>query len=150
VAAAHVAQLVPEQCAQLVRVELLHARGGQHDERLVEPDRLTVEERGLPHVKLGQLGDVERLSRLRVPLVDLRVLPVIDPDRGGEVGEAEAPLIPHPEESLDHVVEAAQLTQRGERAPVGRVLPGPRADAGEHQPPPRRGLSRCRRPARIL
>ena len=107
------------------------------------PDRLGAQPGRLGHVQLGQFGHVERRRGLGVAL----------PHRGycrwstriarGEHGQPETPLVPHAEERPHHVVEPAQLPQGDQSAPVGRMLPGPRADAGEGDPAPR-GRVRCR------
>ena len=138
VPADHVPQLVAEQAAQLLVVEQLAAQpllitmNG-----LAMPMHIAVDRAVVLHVQLGQLGHVERRRRLGEEPVDPRVLPVIDPDRAAEELQPPGPLVPQRVERLEHVVEAAQLAQRGQRAPVGRVLPGPRADAGQRDPPPR-------------
>ena len=90
----------------------------------------------------GSSRQVQRGGRLGEEPVHPRVLPVVDPDRAAEELQPVRPLVPHRVERLQHVVEAPQLPQRGQRAPVGRVLPRPRGDPGQHDPPPGRHVSR--------
>jgi hypothetical protein len=107
VAAAHVADLAAEQGTQLVVVELLHRRRADHDERPVHADGPAVDQRRLVDVQLGQFGHVERGGGLGEAVVHPRVLPVVDPDRAGQVRQPEPPLVPQAEEAAYHLVEAA-------------------------------------------
>ena len=77
------------------------------------------------HVQLRQLRQVQRGRRLGEEPVHPRVLAVVDPDRAAEELQPVRPLVPHRVERLEHVVEPAQLAQRGQRAAIGRVLPRP-------------------------
>src|SRR5262249_6403164 len=60
------------------------------------------------------------------------MLPVIGANRAAEVHQPPRALVPNAGDRLEHIVEATQLTQRRQRAPIGRVLPRSRANAGEH------------------
>jgi hypothetical protein len=119
-----VAELVAEHEPGLLLVQPLQQRRVEHDERLVHPDRHGVPDREVGDVQLGQFTDVEGAGRLRVEAVDLRELPVVDTDRRAEELQPERALVDQPGQLAQHVVEAAQLAQRHQRAAVGGVFPG--------------------------
>ena len=104
----------------------LDERAVQHDERLVHADRDRVPDRAVGDVQLGQLTDVERRRGLGVEPVDLRELPLVDPDRRAEVLQPEGALVDQPGHLAQDEVEALELPQGDQGATVGGVLYGDR------------------------
>ena len=58
-------------------------------------------------------------------------LSLVDADRITQQRQPHGPLVDQPRQRLEDRVEAAQLAQRHEGAPVRRVLPGAGTDPGE-------------------
>ncbi len=63
--------------------------------------------------------------------MDARVLVAVDPNGRAEVGQAQGALRYEAGELAEHDVEAAQLAEGDQCAPVGRVLPGAGGDPAQ-------------------
>ena len=72
----------------------------------------------------GRVATSSTVAGLGEDPVDPLVLAMIDSYGAAEHLEPERALVPGAGERAQQVVEAAQLAQRGQRAAVGRVLPG--------------------------
>ena len=80
---------------------------------------------GWPRRTSPALGRVQRRPDLAQQPVQPAELALVDLDRGREELQPHGPLVDQSRERLEHRVEPAQLPQRDQRPPVGRVLPRP-------------------------
>ena len=126
-----VPELVADHPAQLLLVVQVDQPRGDHDERPVPADRHRVRDRVLHDEDVGHIREVEDVGPVPDKRVDVRELALGDLDRPGQVHQPQGALVDEAEQLCQQHVEPAQLAQRDKRRPVGRVLVGAGADAGQ-------------------
>jgi hypothetical protein len=85
----------------------------------------------LSDVELRYGVDIKDCAGLDEAGVDVRKLPSVDTNSGGQEGVAKRTVADRTEQFAQHRVEARHTTQRDERSPIGWVFIGTRREAGK-------------------
>jgi hypothetical protein len=110
-------------CLQLQVEQLGCTARGDHDERLVHPDRVSIRDRRRHNVELGFRPRVQDVHALVEQRVEVGELAGPDTCRAGQVQQPMLALPQHPGHQLQDVIEALEPAQRGKGGSISGVLP---------------------------